>query len=275
MIALPEPLASSPWGPRLAAASAAVRGAGRGLVELRGAISGTESAGGQLKTAIDLAAEGWVLGFLEGSFPDDVFLAEERFDRAGVPWTGAPAYWTVDALDGTRSFVEGFDGFCVQVAFVEAGVPRLGAIYEPVADALYLGAEGAGAWRLTADAAVRLTGSRATALTAGLRFVDSTVPGPPVRAIFDGVQGVFVECGSVGLKICRLLDDAADVYAKRFQPKLWDVAPGEALLRELGLQLGTWDGQPFDYAGTRTHYDSVLGASPGLFAQLVTALAAA
>ena len=90
--------------------------------------------------------------------------------------------------------------------------------------------------------------------------------------IFDRTQGQFVECGSVGLKICRLLDDAADVYAKPFQPKLWDVAPGEVLLREVGAVIGSWDGAPFDYAGTRTHYTGVLAALPGLHAELAKAL---
>ena len=38
------------------------------------------------------------------------------------------------------------------------------------------------------------------------------------------------------------------------------------------MQLGTWDGGAFDYAGIRTHYDSVLAAAPPLFATLVDEL---
>lgn len=269
---LPGSLELSPWAPRLAAGISAVRGAGRALLELRGTIRGTEAAGGQLKTSVDLAAEGWVLGFLSGSFPGDTFLAEERFDLAGIPWPGAPTYWTIDALDGTRSYVDGFDGFCVQVAFVDDGVPQLGVIYEPVADIIYAGARNAGAWKYAGATWTQMHGTRRDALTTGLRFVDSTRPGPPVGALLAQVQGAFVECGSCGLKLCRLVDDAADVYAKRFNPKLWDVAPGDVLLREVGLQVGTWDGAPFDYAGTRTHYDSMLAAAPALFARLVVEL---
>src|SRR5688572_12007976 len=111
---LPDSLARSPWAKRLDVAIAAVRAAGAALVELRGSITGEEAAGGQLKTSTDLAAEGWVLGFIEGSFAGEAFLAEEQFERAGKPWPGAKTYWTIDALDGTRSYVEGFDGFCVQ-----------------------------------------------------------------------------------------------------------------------------------------------------------------
>src|SRR5262245_34387386 len=98
---LPAPLATSPWASRLGVAIAAVRSAGAALMQLRGTIEGRDAYGGQLKTNTDRAAEGWVLGFLEGSFPDDLMLAEERFEQAGVPWPGAARYWTVDALDGT------------------------------------------------------------------------------------------------------------------------------------------------------------------------------
>jgi len=239
------------------------------LLELRGSIRGSEAAGGQLKTSADLAAEGWVLGFLEGSFPEDRFLAEERFDRDGTPWPGASTYWTVDALDGTRSFVEGFDGFCVQVAFIENGEPRVGAICEPVTGSVFAAVTGGGAWKLQGANAFRLTGSSVNAVSPGLRFVDSTRPDGSVGKLFERTQGRFVECGSVGLKICRLVEDQADVYAKRFSPKLWDVAPGAVLLAEVGGTLRNWDGTPFDYTGTRTHYTGVVAASHGLYAELL------
>jgi 3'(2'), 5'-bisphosphate nucleotidase len=259
-------LRASPWHERLAVAIAAVRAAGAALLELRGSIRGVESAGGQLKTSADLAAEGWVLGFLEGSVPGELVLAEERYDRASVPWPGARDYWTVDALDGTRSFVEGFDGFCVQVAYVAGGVPRLGAIAEPVTGALYAAAEGAGAWR----DGERLHVAPITTLERGLRYVDSTKPTGPVGALVARYDAQLVECGSVGLKICRVAEGRGDLYAKRFTYKLWDVAPGDVLLREAGGVLSTWDGTRIDYAGARTHYPTLL-ATPAALAETAIA----
>jgi 3'-phosphoadenosine 5'-phosphosulfate (PAPS) 3'-phosphatase len=266
---LPDSLRSSPWADRLDVAVAAVRAAGAALMELRGTIVGEEAAGGQLKTSTDLAAEGWVLGFLQGRFADDIYLAEERFERGGVPWPGAATYWTVDALDGTRSYVEGFAGFCVQVAFVEGGAPRIGVIGEPFTGAIYVAAEGAGAWKLAPDGVTQLRGATAVTRAPGLRFVDSTRPGGPVGRLFAARQGQFVECGSVGLKICRVAEGAADIYAKRFNYKLWDVAPGHVLLNEVGGELGTWEGQPINYSSTRTHYTDVLAARRELYDELV------
>ena len=269
MTALPPTLAGSVWRERVELAIAAVRAAGAALVELRGTIHGTEAQGGQLKTSTDLAAEGWVLGFLRGTYPDELFLAEEEFEQAKQPWRGARTYWTVDALDGTRSYVEGFPGFCSQVAYVEDGEPVVGVIAEPVAACVYVAARGAGAWRLTRDGAVRLGGSSMKTLTTGARFVDSTPPGGALGAMLSRVSGRFVECGSVGLKICRVVEDMADIYAKAFTYKLWDVAPGDVLVLEIGGVLGTWNGEPIDYAGTRTHYKSVLAAPRPLYEELL------
>ena len=253
-------LVASPWHERLSVAIAAVRAAGAALRELRGSIRGVETVGGQLKTSADLAAEGWVLGFLEGCFPGELVLAEERFDRSGTPWPGARDYWTVDALDGTRSFVEGYDGFCVQVAFVAGGVPRLGAIAEPVAGAVYAAAEGAGAWR----DGERLHVAPIAELRRGIRYVDSTRPDGRVGELAARWDAQLVECGSVGLKICRIAEGRADLYAKQFTYKLWDVAPGDVLLREAGGALLMWDGTRIDYAGTRTHYPTLLAVPVAL-----------
>lgn len=266
---LPADLAASPHRARLEAALSAVRAAGAALLDLRGTIVGAEAGDGQLKTSTDLAAEGWVLGFLRGAYASDRFLAEEEFEAARVPWSGARDYWTVDALDGTRSYVEGYAGFCVQVAYIEDGVPVLGVIAEPVAGHVYAGARGAGAWRIGRDGAVRLTGSAATARRDGLRFVDSTLPGGTVGSLYARLHGRFVECGSVGLKICRVVEDSADIYAKRFRYKLWDIAPGDVLAREVGCALGTWSGAPIDYAGTQTHFETVLAAPRALYDELV------
>ncbi len=271
MITLPAELVASRWHSRLAVAVAAVRSAGKGLLELRGAIAGMEAPGGQLKTAADLAAEGWVLGMLEGSFAGEKVLAEERFDRAGRPWPGARDYWTVDALDGTRSFVDGYDGFCVQVAYVSDGVPRLGAIAEPVTGAVYVAAHGAGAWRI-ADTAERLRVSPISTLERGVRYVDSTPPAGPVGALVSRHAGVMVECGSVGLKICRVAEARGDLYAKQFRYKLWDVAPGQVLLVEAGGALSTWQGTAIDFAAAQTHYDTVLASPTAIAAACVAEL---
>ena len=55
-------------------------------------------------------------------------------------------YWLIDPIDGTRSLVEGFSGWVVQVALIENGYPVSSAIYAPDLDQLYVATIGHGAF---------------------------------------------------------------------------------------------------------------------------------
>ena len=260
---LPPSILSSTHAERAAIAMRACVSAGAGLMSLRGQPIVSKAAGDQLKTCVDRAAEGWVLGLLRATFRNDRFLAEESHEDDGSWAGGLSPYWTIDALDGTRSFVDGYDGFCVQVAYVIAGKPCLGVIFEPVSRRVYLGVVGAGAWRIDAAGTARL---QVTATENGWpqnpRFVDSTRPTGEAGALFARLDGRFVECGSIGLKICRVAEGSADVFMKQFRFKLWDVAPGEVILREAGGSLANWEGKPFDYLASDLLQTSLL-AAPG------------
>lgn len=260
----------------MVAAREAAKSAGAGLMALRGgSAGGMEGAGGQLKTAVDSAAEGWVLGYLKALYPDDCFLCEERFERSSGEWNAPSAYWTVDALDGTRSFVEGFDGFCVQVAYVADGEVSLGVVHEPVRGVTYSAVAGQGAFVQHGEATLE-----SLRLTNGGYwppepvFVDSTPPKGVVARVMKKRAARFMECGSIGVKICRVSDGSADVFAKALTFKLWDTAPGDAILRESGGRLGTWSGETIPYGGRQVYFDNILAAEESLFSLVVNDLKA-
>jgi 3'-phosphoadenosine 5'-phosphosulfate (PAPS) 3'-phosphatase len=258
----------------LRAAVDAVTSAGAALTALRGAQVRATELGSQLKTSVDLAAEGWVLGLLRGTFPGDLFLAEESHAETGHFGATAEPFWTVDALDGTRSYVEGYAGFCVQVAWVVAGRPVLGVIAEPVARRCFLAAEGLGAYEIEPQGRVRrLEARQLEGWPEAPRFVDSTLPAGPVGQLMAERAGQFVECGSVGLKACRVALGEADVYAKAFRFRLWDVAPAEVLLREAACSLRLWTGQPIDYSGRVIEFDNLVAAPTALMVSLLERLA--
>jgi len=271
---LPNTLTQSGVGRRLELAMLAAQSLGPALLAVRGtSISGVED-GDQLKTSIDRAAEGWVLGWLESEFHGETVLAEERFSEANKSWQAPETYWTVDALDGTRSFIEGFPGFCIQLAWIDGGKPKLGIIVEPVAGRVYAAATGGGAWRLGPDGAWRRLGLRSISV-APLRFVDSIRPSGIVGDWLKTSSGTFVECGSCGLKLARIAEDSADLYAKRFRYRIWDVAPGQVLLDETGGQLGQWDGSPVRYDTTQVEWSELLVAPASIFSEAVQRLAVA
>ena len=260
------------WADRLTTARRAVESVGPMLLEIRKKrVAGIEGARGQLKTEADRLAEDWVLGILKRDYPDDCFLAEESFEEAGRDWEAPREYWTVDALDGTRSFVEGFDGFCSQAAYVVEGEVKLGVVYEPVRRVTYQAIAGQGAFR-------RKDGGKRRRLAVRLEercpliFIDSTRPTGPVGRLLTELSGEYLECGSIGLKICRVADGTADIFAKALTFKLWDTAPGDLILREAGGRLGLWTGEPIPYHGRQVYFRNLLAAPAGLFAAALPTL---
>jgi 3'(2'), 5'-bisphosphate nucleotidase len=271
---LPPAIEGHPQASRTRAALQACVAAGDALLAMRGTAGHAVEVGTQLKTPLDRAAEGWVLGYLEPLFPADAMLAEERHAASECEWRSPGRYWTIDALDGTRSFVDGYPGFCVQAAYVDESGPELGVICEPVAAAVYVGVRGGGAWHRTGTGPwQRMRIALQAGWPARPRFVDSTRPRGAVGVLLGEHDGRFVECGSIGLKICRVGAGQADIFAKELTFRLWDVAPGEILLREAGGEIGCWSGQRLDYHAGSVEWRNLLAAPAGLFPSVVAALA--
>ena len=54
------------------------------------------------------------------------------------------AYWLIDPIDGTASWLGGFDGFVTQAAFIQAGVPVVGVIHAPLLGKTWTAKKGEG-----------------------------------------------------------------------------------------------------------------------------------
>ncbi len=256
---------------RFSIARATVEAVGAALMSLRDKDTfARESLGGQLKTPVDKAAESWIVTYILSFYPSDRVLAEESFEEQGDPWDAPSAFWTVDSLDGTRSFIGGFDGFCVQVAYVVDGAPVLGIIHEPVRQMTYWAIRGHGAYKQQLNSKLqRLHLPVYSGWPTRPVFVDSTYPKGPIGQLLAAHNGQFLECGSIGLKICRVAEGDAHVFAKALTFKLWDVAPGQLLLDEAGGRLTLWDGSDIFYNTQQVYFDNLIAVPESLSPVLV------
>jgi fructose-1,6-bisphosphatase/inositol monophosphatase family enzyme len=93
-------------------------------------------------SAADHAAEELVVGGLRAARPADGIVGEE-----GTQLTGERT-WFIDPVDGTYNFLSGLPYWCTALALAERSpdgrewTPLLGAVYQPVADELWLGGIG-------------------------------------------------------------------------------------------------------------------------------------
>jgi myo-inositol-1(or 4)-monophosphatase len=102
----------------------------------------TKTSISDVVTAADRAAEELIVARLRVARPDDGLVGEEGTSVAPAgPTEGADAgrTWFIDPVDGTYNFTRGLPMWCSAMALADAAGHRLGAIYHPAEDELWLG----------------------------------------------------------------------------------------------------------------------------------------
>jgi len=89
-------------------------------------------------TAADQEAEQAMRSLIEERFPDHGILGEEF----GPLREGAEFVWTLDPIDGTKSFISGVPLFGTLIALTHAGRPILGVIDQPISRERWVGVVG-------------------------------------------------------------------------------------------------------------------------------------
>jgi 3'(2'), 5'-bisphosphate nucleotidase len=197
-------------------------------------------------TAADERAEALIVPVLQRLQPGWPVVAEEAAARGDAP-APAPAFWLVDALDGTREFVSRNGEFTVNIALVVAGAPLLGVVLAPVLDRLFAGVIGIGAWDETRG--VRRGLRCRPAPPGGVTLTCSRSHGDE-EALVAWLQGRPVTgrlaVGS-SIKFGLLAAGEADLYPRLGRTMEWDTAAGHAVLAAAGGSVVDLAGRPLRY----------------------------
>ena len=211
-------------------------------------------------TRADEETEAFLLAELARVFPGVPVIAEEKAARGDVPACGS-AFFLVDPLDGTKEFLRENGEFTVNIALIEGGVPRAGAVYAPVSGRLWVGGETA--WTATVAPGSDLPPAsarqaihvRAPANVDGLVVLESrSHPDPRLEQHLEGLHVAERRKAGSSLKFCLLAEGVADYYP-RFGPTMeWDTAAGDAVLRAAGGLTETIEGDPLHYGKALVEY---------------------
>lgn len=233
-------------------------------------------------TRADLASDDILCAGLRARLAGTPVLSEESHPADPAQRLAWRRYWLVDPLDGTKEFLARTGEFTVNIALVDAHVPVLGVLYQPLAQVAHVGipglwarayhASGDGGWRvrelqtrplsagdtLTVLASRRHRGPR---LQQCLQWLDEHW-GPVTRA----------DSGSA-LKFCQMADGEGDFYP-RFSPCCeWDTAAGQALLEAAGGRLVDLSGAPLRYNTRKSllspHFFALSDAGHALWRTLI------
>jgi 3'(2'), 5'-bisphosphate nucleotidase len=237
----------------------------------RGELQIEMKPGDEPVTVADRRASELIVAGLAASFPDDPIISEELVPAPGA--LGAPRFWLVDPIDGTKDFIRGEDGYSVMIGLVCDGKPTVGVVYQPVIDRLFYGTPD-GARMAYQGATTALTVSTIAA-AAEVRLVASKSHRSPDIDRVKQELGVANELniGSVGVKLCVIAAGQRDLYVNpATRTKAWDTCAPEAILVPAGGRLSDLFGGPIEYTKELAHHRGLVASNGRVHAEVVAKL---
>lgn len=196
------------------------------------ALSAEERASGvwegeQFKAVADQRAHQFLVRELSTAFPNVPIISEEELEAPCLSQNDD--YIIIDPIDGTASFAQGFAGWVTQAAYIKK-IPLISGIYAPISDEYFSAIQGRGAF---------CNGSKLILAESTERPFSIIDNYPQPRGIALAAKNalsipVYLESGSIALKICRVADNSADLFLKDMHPRDWDIAAPMLLLEEAG-----------------------------------------
>lgn len=201
-----------------------------------------EKDGGEVVTVADIETEAWLTQRLPELVPGSTVVGEEAvfadktvFDRLAAD----DPVWVIDPVDGTWNFANGRSTFAVIVAYVVRGEVWAGWIYEPVSQALAVGARGDGVRLNGEEVILGDSGTESDFVGTAARHLRERAEAAP-----DTVREVFrPRCA--GHEYVQILsgERAFSAYTKLLP---WDHAAGAFLVREAGGHNALLNGGRYD-----------------------------
>ncbi len=250
------PVADTPlptW-PMVNAMADVARAAGVGLMRYFNTKAFTHSH--QLKADFspssnaDRDAEDVIRSGLRAISTETLFVGEETVDkvmnRRDIGTTGT--FWLVDSLDSTRSFIDGYAEFTVNIALIRNGRAAAGVVYAPALNRMYKGLGHQGI-------ATVETPHRERHLHVRTRPPEKRRAVIPYRPADEAALNAFRETNGIrhafklssALRLCAVAEGRADIYPQFGQYAEWDIAAGAAVVEGAGGVMLTMDGQNLTY----------------------------
>lgn len=200
---------------------------------------------------VDLAVDERLKAVLSAIEPEAGWLSEETADNKER--LKRRHMWCVDPIDGTKDFIIGKKGWAVSVALVTDGLPKLGVLYAPAMDELYVAVEGAGA---TLNDMPLVASQRQ-------KFAGARVPSDILGRVDADLSTVY-KPNSIALRMAMVADDRADLVATLRWGYEWDVAAAALIAIEAGARVTDAFGDALAFNTPRAQAFGVIASAPAI-----------
>ena len=200
-----------------------------------------KTSASDLVTQKDKEVEQFFINKLADSYPSHYLLGEEGLanDRQYDP--NHEIVWIVDPIDGTTNFVHQKRNFAISVGIYEKGQPRIGFVYDPIANELFHAQVGQGAY-LNNNRLQMLPGKTLEEANISINQLwlvpNSYIDHVMFTEIIQKARGTRY-IGSAALEIAYVACGRLDTYID-MRLSAWDIAGGMVILREVAGAMKTF-----------------------------------
>jgi len=199
-------------------------------------------------TEVDKKCETLITERLQKEFPKHDILAEEDSGRR----IKSDYRWIIDPLDGTVNYAHGYPLFATSIALEYKGEVILGVVFEPNRNELFVAEKGCGATLNDRRIKVSETSELQKALL-DTGFAYNIREGEKENNIKHfvnfllKVQAVRRD-GAAASDLCYVACGRFDGFWELYL-KPWDIAAGQAIIKEAGGKVSTFNGDNLDIYG--------------------------
>jgi myo-inositol-1(or 4)-monophosphatase len=196
-----------------------------------------------LVTDVDKKCEEIIISRIGREFPDHSILAEESGEHSA---TGV-FKWVIDPIDGTTNYTHAFPFFCTSIGVMFDGAVKVGVVYDPSRDELFIAEEKNGAF--LNDKQIRVSRAEKvqdSLVATGFAYdIESKIANiDKFKRILENAQALR-RAGSAALDLCYVACGRFDGFWE-FQLNPWDTAAGQLIVAEAGGIVTLLNGEPFD-----------------------------
>lgn len=204
----------------------------------------TKSNYKDLVTNIDREVENLLISRIKESFPNDLIVAEESFNKE-LKLSEGPV-WFIDPIDGTANFVKQGEDYCSMIGYFEDSSPKLSYIFDIEKDKLYSAKEGLGIFVNELE----IPGIEDTSLEEAIISID--IARLLDTEIFKKVTSQAFRIRHVGASGLDGMKVALGRYGGYISSGggLWDIAPHILFAKEQGLNIYDFEGEKIQYLHT-------------------------
>ena len=182
-------------------------------------------------TAYDREAERVISEVLQAGAPGSQILGEETGSSGE-----ARLRWIIDPIDGTANFARGLAYWCISIAAEVDGDVVAGVVLDPMAEHLFVAADGEATLDGTPMRSASAADDRSTLLTSFPNQHDVDLLGDAAFALLAQITSTYQHHHSTGSGALNLVHVAAgwSDATMGFDTGPWDVAAGAHILRRAG-----------------------------------------